>query len=226
MRTCKAREAAGPRGTPSIWWPDHHSQQSRRLKRLRGPHRPPFVSPAGAQLLAAWRQRGSRGELLPAWVSADGGQPRPVLACALKSAVKLRSLTSKDHLNLSGPGVLLPGSWGLPVLFRPFPYPVAPVRTPNSRIWGLKASARTIPLPGRRVGARARPFRRSFCFVGVATPPLSAGLRPTLPRVLPGRDRPTRFPPLSHRFSSAVCASSLPQGGRVVLSFSLASPVN
>lgn len=118
MRTWMARAAAGPRGTPTLSWPDHHSQQSRRLARLRGPHRAPFVSPARAQHRAAWRQRGPRGELLPAGPSQRAGDLDPLQPelCNLlsNSAPSLR----ERHLDRSRTGVS--GVLGsLPVLSRP-----------------------------------------------------------------------------------------------------------
>lgn len=136
MRICTAWAAAGPRGIPTIRRLDHHSQQSRRLARLRGLHHPPFVSPAGAQRLAPKRQRGRRRELLPGQASI------PVLLCSgICSQTLLPHL--EDHINLGRPGVRLPGRWGLSVLSRTSPSPMTLLPTTNSRIWSFLKSTRT-----------------------------------------------------------------------------------
>lgn len=101
MRTRAATAAAGPRGRPTIWRSDHHSQRPPRLARLRGPTPPALiVSPAGGWSQAAWRQRGSRSEPTPG--------PRrgrtALLARGLDAALDIRAPTSKYHPQRGGAG--------------------------------------------------------------------------------------------------------------------------
>lgn len=186
MRTCTARAAAGPGGRrPTIRRPDHRSQQPQRLARLRGPHGFPFVSPAGAQCRAAWRQRGPRGELHSEPGSRRGrATPTPSRMCP-----GIRS-HSKGHSNRGGAGVRDP----LPMPSRPLPSPHGLSPRPQLLDLGfVKSSAQTTLLPRRRTREQARRFRRRPRPVGVAAlrlcprgsglgpPPLRSGAARGLP---------------------------------------------
>lgn len=115
MCICTARAASGPRGRrPTIRRPDHLSRQPRRLRRLRGPHCPPFVSSDRSQCRAAWRQRSC--------VPAKGGSPDPFPPVPwdplLKSSPPLGETTQAGAC----PGVplcALPASLPLPLFLSP-----------------------------------------------------------------------------------------------------------
>lgn len=165
MRTCTDKAASCPGGRrPTIRRPDHRSQQPQRLARLRGPHRLPFVSPAGARCRAAWRQRGPRGELLSGLGSRRGRAiPTPSRLCP-----RIRCY-SKDHRKRGGADVRSRGSAGFSpstVSAPPLPHGLSPrPKLPDSGF--LKSPAQKIPLPRRRTRAQARHFRPRPRPVGV-----------------------------------------------------------
>lgn len=164
MRTCTAKAASCPGGRrPTIRRPDHRSQQPQRLARLRGPHRLPFVSPAGARCRAAWRQRGPRGELLSGLGSRRGRAiPTPSRLCP-----RIRS-HSKDHPKRGGADVRSRESGVLSEYLSapPLPQGLSPrPKLPDSGF--LKSPAQKIPLPRRRARAQARHFRPRPRPVGV-----------------------------------------------------------
>lgn len=94
----------------------------------------------------------------------------------------------------------------LPVLSRP-PLPVAPLRTPNSQIWGFSKSRGTHSPVAWTTGRRTGPPLTS------AVPPGGRGHPAFVRGSRPAPQRPSRPRPLP-AVSSAACAPCLPRGAR------------
>lgn len=140
-------------------------------------HRPPFVSPPGTQFGTAWRQRGTRGKLLPSaephkrWIGPRGAFPSPYLfpPCATNTALGGCSPhLERPPTECRHPVGRRPEAIRLPNRPSPHPVPVASLPSRSSRILGFLRSPDATR--ARCLGDRPRAPPRPLPVKGPAPP--------------------------------------------------------